>query len=333
MTRILVVDDEESIREMMRMSLELDGYEVVTACDGTSALELFRAKAPDVVLLDVRMPGMDGVEVLRAMKEMDPAAEVIIVTGHGDMEMAIDCLRQEAANFLLKPVSDEMLDFALSRSLERLALKRKVEQYTQNLETLLREGNAELEKAFRFRENLIDNSPDAIVSVRRNGVIVIFNGAAETLLGYRQEEVVGKLNIVNLYRPGVAKEIMKDLRSPDFGGPGRLKKREVTVIRKDGTEIPVYLSASILYDQGQEAGSVGIFTDLTERRGLERRMGEREEKSQPHADLNAALDRLQASVQAVSAVVTGNAQAQHALERVRAEAERIRAILEEWPGS
>lgn len=129
MNKILLVDDEESIRNMMRMTLELDGYSVLTAADGPSALTIFQEELPDVVLLDVRMPGMDGVEALRRIKEINRDAEVIIISGHGDMDMAIKCLRMEASNFLTKPVSEEILSLSIKRSLEKVALRRKVKQY------------------------------------------------------------------------------------------------------------------------------------------------------------------------------------------------------------
>lgn len=272
MTRILVIDDEESIRNMMRMTLELDGYEVLMAEDGPSGLEKFQKESPDIVLLDVRMPGMDGLEVLERIKGINEDAEVIIVTGHGDMDMAVECLRRQASNFLTKPIGDELLSWSLKRSEERLALKKKLKRYTENLETLVREANTELERAYQFRENLIENSPDAIVSVRKGGSIAIFNSAAEKLLGYDKHAVIGKMNIVSVYPPGEAKRVMKDLRSDDFGGKGVLQKRELTVIHQDGSEIPVYLSAAILYEEGQEAGSVGIFTDLRELKELERQL-------------------------------------------------------------
>ncbi len=258
--RILVVDDEESIRTMMRMTLELDGHEVYCAANGEEALEMFRRLQPPVVLLDVKLPGIDGLAVLQQIKRQAADTEIIVITGHGDMDMAIECLRNEAANFLTKPVSDDLLSLALKRSEERLALKQRVRQYTENLETLVREGNVALEQAYRFRENLIENSPDAIVSVRKGGDINIFNTAAERLLGYRKDEVLGKMNIVDLYPAGMAKQIMKDLRSNDYGGKGVLQKREMHLVSKDGTGIPVWLSASILYEGGREAGSVGIFT-------------------------------------------------------------------------
>jgi PAS domain S-box-containing protein len=272
MAKILVIDDEKSIRKMMTMNLAADGYEVEEAADGPSGLEVFERERPDVVLLDVRMPDMDGIEVLEKINAYDSDTEVIMITGHGDMEMAIACLRREASNFLTKPIDGELLSIALNRALEKQSMKKKLRKYTQGLETLVREANQQLEKAYKFRENLIENSPDAIVSVRKGGEIVIFNSAAEQMLGYNKEEVIKKLNITEIYPPGKAKEVMKDLRSEHFGGKGKVDKREMTVVHRDGHEIPVYLSASILYEQGQESGSVGIFTDISEKKRLERQL-------------------------------------------------------------
>ncbi len=272
MAKVLVVDDEESIRNMMRMTLELDGHQILLAEDGPTGLKLFEKESPDVVFLDVRLPGMDGIEVLTRIKALDPDSEVIIVTGHGDMQMAVECLRREASNFLTKPLGEELLSISLKRSLEKVALKKKLKQYTTNLETLVREANVELEQAYQFRENLIENSPDAIVSVRRDGSIVIFNSAAEKMTGYNKSEVLGKMNIVALYRPGEARLVMKDLRSKKFGGSGILQKREMVLLDNKANQIPVYLSAAILYQAGQEAGSVGIFTDLREMKKLEKKL-------------------------------------------------------------
>jgi two-component system NtrC family sensor kinase len=204
------------------------------------------------------------------------------------MEMAIECMRKEASNFLTKPLSEELLSVALKQAIEKLTLKKKIKQYTHNLETLVREANVELEKAYQFRENLIENSPDAIMSVRKGGEIVIYNSAAERLLGYNKDAVIGKMNIVDIYPPGQAKRVMKDLRSKNFGGPGILEKSELKVIDKNGREIPVYLSAAILYERGQESGSVGIFTDLTEIKALEKQLM-RSEKLSSLGKLSAGI--------------------------------------------
>jgi two-component system, NtrC family, sensor kinase len=123
----------------------------------------------------------------------------------------------------------------------------------------------------KFWANIIDNSPDAIVAIHKGGEIIIFNRAAEKLLGYRKDEIIMR-NISNIYPYGQAKIIMKDLRSEEYGGPGLLEKREFLLLDKNGWEIPVYISASILYDEDKEIGSVGIFTDLREKRELEKQL-------------------------------------------------------------
>lgn len=272
MAKILLVDDEESIRNMMRMTLELDGYQVRMAHDGPAGLTAFQEWNPDIVLLDVRLPGMDGIQLLSRIREENPETEVIMITGHGDMDMAVECLRKDASDFLTKPLSDDLLGLSIKRSLERIALKNKLKQYTRNLEVLVREANVELERAYRFRENIIENSPDALVCIRKGGEIVIFNSAAEKLLGYKKKEVIGKMNIVNLYPLGMAKHTMKLMRSNDFGGPGTLQKQQAALIDKLGNEIPVSISAAILYDEGKEWGSVGVFTDIRDKLKLEKQL-------------------------------------------------------------
>jgi two-component system NtrC family sensor kinase len=107
------------------------------------------------------------------------------------------------------------------------------------------------------------------------GDILLFNKGAENLLGYRSEEVVGKMNIRGIYPPGVAKEVMDKLRSPEFGGVGKLTSFPIFHRRKDGEMIEGDLSASLIYDEkGNEAASVGIFKDLRERLKMERELRE-----------------------------------------------------------
>ncbi|RPH83633.1 MAG: PAS domain S-box protein, partial [Desulfobacteraceae bacterium] len=86
----------------------------------------------------------------------------------------------------------------------------------------------------KFWANIIENSPDAIVAIRKGGEIIIFNRAAEKLLGYRKAEVIERMNIMDFYPYGQAKAIMKDLRSAQYGGPGFLEKREFLLLDKDG---------------------------------------------------------------------------------------------------
>jgi two-component system NtrC family sensor kinase len=144
--------------------------------------------------------------------------------------------------------------------------------------------------------NLIDSSVDGIIVTDMKGDILIFNKGAENLLGYKSEEVVGKMNIRSIYQPGVAKEVMDKLRSPDFGGIGKLTSFPIFHRRKDGELVEGDLSASIIYDEkGKEIASVGIFKDLRERLRIERELQKMQEALLQSEKL-AAMGRLTSQI-------------------------------------
>jgi PAS domain S-box-containing protein len=142
--KILLVDDEEGIRKVLGISLSDMGYEVVTAENGEEAFSIFKKTSPPIVLTDIKMPGMDGVTLLRAIKETNPDTEVIMITGHGDMDLAIKSLKYEATDFVTKPINDDVLSIALKRAHERIEMRRQIRDYTENLETMVREQSARL---------------------------------------------------------------------------------------------------------------------------------------------------------------------------------------------
>jgi len=123
--KILIIDDEKPTLSMFKLFLTAYGYDVYTAEDGEKGLVLFEQIAPDIVFTDIKMPGMDGLEVLRSIKETDIPVEVIIITGHGDMERALEALDLNASDFINKPVERQALNAALFRAEQRLALPRE----------------------------------------------------------------------------------------------------------------------------------------------------------------------------------------------------------------
>jgi signal transduction histidine kinase len=147
---ILLVDDEEGIRKILGISLADSGYEVLTASSGEEALSVFKAARPPIILTDIKMPGMDGIELLRRIKEEQPDAEVIMLTGHGDLELAIKSLQFEAADFITKPINDDALEIALKRAHERIWMKARLREYTENLEHLVHEKTMKLLEAERL---------------------------------------------------------------------------------------------------------------------------------------------------------------------------------------
>lgn len=119
---LLLVDDEEGIRRVLGIALADSGFDVLTAENGLEALETFRRVMPDIVLTDIKMPGLDGIGLLRAIKAERPETEVIMLTGHGDVDLAIESLKLEATDFVTKPINDDVLEIALKRARERLSL-------------------------------------------------------------------------------------------------------------------------------------------------------------------------------------------------------------------
>jgi PAS domain S-box-containing protein len=131
---------------------------------------------------------------------------------------------------------------------------------------------AEIERVHHFQERLIQTSQDGIIANDRDGNIILFNEGAENILGYRQEEVIGIIPVQQIYGPGGARAVKKALHGPTHGGPGRLIHFEAEVINKTGEAIPIEISASLVFEDGEEVAIVGFFRDLRERRALQERV-------------------------------------------------------------
>jgi PAS domain S-box-containing protein len=163
---LLLADDEEGIRKVLGIYLADGGFDVLTAEDGLQALDLFRKENPPIVLTDLRMPGLDGIELLRIIKSERPETEVIMITGHGDMDLAIESLKLEATDFVTKPINDDVLAIALKRAQERIAMRRQLQGYTENLENLVRQQAARLVETERLAA--IGQALEGISSAFRN---------------------------------------------------------------------------------------------------------------------------------------------------------------------
>jgi DNA-binding NtrC family response regulator len=117
--RVLLVDDEEEFVETLAQRLEVRDFEVATALSGAEALERLEDREIDVVVLDLQMPGVDGIQVLRKIKESRPLIEVIMLTGHATVETAIEGMKLGAFDFLIKPTETEELVEKIARAFSR----------------------------------------------------------------------------------------------------------------------------------------------------------------------------------------------------------------------
>lgn len=120
--KLLLVDDEERFLNTTQKLLNKSGYEVYTASSGLIALEFLKSRAIDVVILDVKMPGMDGIETLRRLKKQFPMVDVIMLTGHATVEHAVEGMRLGAVDYLMKPADPEVLIQKAKSAIEKRKL-------------------------------------------------------------------------------------------------------------------------------------------------------------------------------------------------------------------
>jgi len=126
--KILVIDDEKNILESVKMVLNYESYQVDTAGSGIDGIDRFKNGNPDIVLLDVKMPGFNGIEVLKQLKELNPLVEVIMISGHSGIEEAVEAARLGAFDFLEKPIARDKLVLTVRNAAEKVSLLK--ENYT-----------------------------------------------------------------------------------------------------------------------------------------------------------------------------------------------------------
>ena len=172
MGKVLIVDDDNDLRAVVGDMLKEEGFEVSEAKDGVTALGAIKKNMPDAVLLDLKMPGLDGIEVMQEIRKIDPWIPVIIMTAHGDIPTAVEAIQKGAYDFTIKPPDFDKLIFALRRAVERRKLESEVKRFSNALDLSL--------------EQMFGSSPaikkivDQITQVAGTNLSVIIQGETGT---------------------------------------------------------------------------------------------------------------------------------------------------------
>ncbi|MBU2498463.1 MAG: response regulator, partial [Proteobacteria bacterium] len=177
--RVLLVDDETRFRENFGRLLKGRGFEVIAAENGQVALDALSRHAVDLILLDLKMPVMGGEEFLHAARPLYPTIPVIILSGHGALPIAVDCMKKGAFDFVTKPFEIEELVLTMERAIEKRDLERKVRVYQEETVRSLLALNTEKKRL----ETMVNCIPNGIMVTNEKLEIVLHNPALFRLLG------------------------------------------------------------------------------------------------------------------------------------------------------
>ena len=322
--QILVMEDESSVAQGLQMVLTEEGYGVDLAMTGQSALDTLSHKGFDLLVADLRLPDMDGMEVIKRVKGERPETGVIVITGYASVPSAVEAMKTGIVDYLPKPFTEDEFKARVERALkekkhvhtkehvkppgtkeEKLIQKREVirvlkrapeddDFHTALIEEKWMQTAEELAKTFNFQKNLIESSIDGIMACDKDGKIIIFNKSLEKMLGYSQNEVCGKVSFNQFFQVGDAEKFKEKLYSEEYGGKSRLFLFETNLVSKTGDRIPAQLSATVMFEEDEEIGMVTFLRDLREIRELEQEFADQAPLLQQHRMIS--LGRLSASV-------------------------------------
>lgn len=321
---VLIIDDEKIIRDGFKSYLEDLDYRVLEAENGRVGLDIYEQKKPDLILLDLRMPEIDGLEVLTTINELTPDIPVIIVSGTSEIDNVVEALRRGAWDYLTKPIADMVvLQHAAEKALERADLIRENRAYQEHLEDQvasrtkdLEETNKQLrqeinerklvedalrESESKYRE-LVQNASSIILRMDPEGNVTFFNEFAQSFFGYTEDEIFGK-NVVGTIVPE-ADSTGQDLAAMilDLGShPENYSSNENENIRRNGQRVWVSWTNKAIEDEnGRVLEILCVGNDITENKRVERkrslaeqalkkREAELEEQTLNLEEANAAL--------------------------------------------
>lgn len=280
---ILTIDDEENIRDSFRMFLEDYDYQILEAKNGREGLEIFSREKPDLVICDLRMPEVDGLEVIEKIKEDSPDTPIIVVSGTGIIGDAIEAIRRGAWNYLLKPIQDmSILLHAINQATERARLIVENRVYQEHLEEEVTKRTLALQKAIKDLNKshlklkdseqkyrvIFDNLQDVYIEMRFDGKVTEISPSISHISQYYREDIIN-LSIEQVF-PSIQD---RDLLFNQLRTEGKIYDYELNLLDKDKTQIPCSLNAS--YQKGKDQTEDKIcatLRDITDRKQAEARI-------------------------------------------------------------
>jgi PAS domain S-box-containing protein len=265
--KILIVDDEPQVTKLLERRLTMEGYSCGTALSAEGALAMMKEEPFSAVLIDIRLPKMNGIELLEEVKNLDPDIAAVMVTAVMDRESAVEAMRLGADHYIVKPFDLEEVVTSVQKALEKRRLVLENKEYQRNLEKLVEERTKELERRSRELEAIFKETFDGLIVVDEDMRVMAFNPGAEVITGYSSEEVLGKRIYEVLGEEIYAKE--SPLRKAVLTG-GRVLPTETTISGKLGVRDVLEGVTPLLDSEGGTLGYLMNFTDITKLKEVDR---------------------------------------------------------------
>ena len=254
-TTVLIVDDENQIVRMLKKYFELEHYTVYAAPNAEEGYLYYQKNNPQIILADLEMPGASGIEFLDLIRTKDQTTEIIVITGHGSMEAAIEAMRRQASDFLTKPIDLDALQQAMDRSLKRLYKKRNISDTCVGLEKEINEISTTKERL----EKIVRHTPNAVITYDKTGRIMSWNDEAVRITGFTQKEALGKLFSELFITAGpliYADNDENDTVHRNVIGQLLTKDQQIRYFNRN--------ASVLLAENGKPAGGIESFWDVTE---------------------------------------------------------------------
>lgn len=288
---ILVIDDELGMRETLTDILQDEGYEVSTVENGTDAITAVQKRFFNVVFIDINLPDISGLDVLKTIKKITTDTYPIMLTASATIENSIKALNQGAYAYIVKPFDVKTIKETIQRAIaeQRLVLENKrllqelktsnkallkakteVDTMNRELESKIRQRTKQLRDQMTWTETIIDSLADGLCTVDKRWKITLFNRQAELITGYKAEDVLGK-DHTDIFRSmchDCTKLIEKTIRKGE-----KVSGLEIYMEDKNGRLIPLLVSAAPIRDKnGEILGAVQNFRDITDHKQLQEQL-------------------------------------------------------------
>ncbi len=269
---ILYIDDDSMSRELIGSFLKENGYQVFLGGSGEEGLALFADHAPDVVLLDLRMPGMDGFEVLERIRSDDQTVPVLVISGVGEMDDVIQAVRAGASNYVIKSLKNlSVLEEAVDMAIRHLELVKEKERTQKMLARALEEN-----EHYRTQlESIFDSLPDGILTVNAQGKILEFNHSMRSMCPIGSELLMGKY--VSGLGTSNGEYCLRILERTIRENRHCLNQRVECPYLQRFQKVHLATTAPLRNHQGEVIGGTLILKDISRQEELEERLQDRRE--------------------------------------------------------